>query len=70
MSRNYRGEALREVDILRTAERLIQSRGLQAQYDAVIRASERKALGDDAGAATWVRVYETVGELRNAERPR
>lgn len=59
---------LDEIDIWRTARLLIEQRGLHAQYDAMVRASELKARGDEAGAAVWLRVYDAVDELWRTER--
>lgn len=59
---------MEEIDIWRTAKLLVEQRGLLAQYDAVVRASELKARGDDAGCAVWVRVSIAVEELWRTER--
>lgn len=62
------GGSLDEIDIWRTAKLLIAQRGLHAQYDAMVRASELKAQGDTAGAAVWVRVFDAIDELWRTER--
>ncbi len=59
---------MEEIDIWRTAKLLIDQRGLRAQYDAMVRASELKAQGDEAGAAIWLRVFDAIDELWRTER--
>ena len=59
---------LGEVDIWRTAKRLIGQRGLHAQYHAMARAPELKAQADAAGGAGWLRVFDAIDELWQTER--
>ena len=60
---------MEEIDIWRTAQALLDRRGLHAHYDAMVRASELNASGDTAGAATWVRVCQAIEELLCTEPP-
>lgn len=60
---------MEEIEIWRTAQALIDRRGLRASYDATVRAAELNAMGDTVGAAMWARVYHAIEELMYTEPP-
>ncbi len=60
---------MNEAEIWRTAQELLDRRGLHAHYDAVVRASELNATGDTVGAALWGRVCHAIEELMYMEPP-
>lgn len=58
-----------ETDIRHTARRLIAARGVHAHYDAVARATELKAQGNDRGATLWLRIFDALQDLEHSEPP-
>ena len=62
------GGALEDIDIWRAAKLLIEQHGPRAGNDALARAGDLKAGGDEAGAEVWLRIFEAVEELRRTER--
>ena len=62
------GTSLEEIDIWRTAQLLIDQHGPRAGYDALGRAGDLKASGDEAGSAVWMRVFEAIEALGRTER--
>ncbi len=57
-----------EIDIWRAAGLLIEQHGPRAGYDALARAGDLKAGGDEAGAEALLRIFEAVEELQRTER--
>ena len=57
-----------EIDIWRTAKLLIDQRGKSAAHDALARAGDMKAAGDEEGSAVWLRIFDAIEELQREIR--
>ena len=57
-----------ELDILRTANILLQNRGAEALSYAAGKAADFAFKGDQHGALTWKRIVEGIRELQRLQR--
>jgi hypothetical protein len=54
-----------EVDIWRVANLMLRRYGEEAMLESAQRAHELAADGDRAGASTWLRITDAIGQLAN-----
>jgi hypothetical protein len=57
-----------DLDILRTANILLQNRGAEALSYAAGKAADFAFKGDQQGALTWKRIVEAIRELQRCQR--
>ena len=58
-----------EIDIWRAAQLMLKRYGEKALDESAARADELALAGDDAGATTWRRIMDSVGQLTNTTPP-
>ena len=58
-----------QIDIYRSASRMIRQHGSEANIHAAMRADELLEAGDLEGAAVWRQVVNAIQELQRGARP-
>ncbi len=58
-----------DLDIYRSANKLIEQHGEDAPILAAMRADELMETGDMEGRAVWLRIVKAIEELLSEERP-
>ncbi len=58
-----------DLDIYRSANKLIEQHGEDAPILAAMRADQLMETGDMDGRAAWLRIVKAIEELQSQERP-